>query len=103
MSYSVKELFYLQGAGANTKLSWLVPSSALTRCGESLGQTPRHRISARCDQAASWGGRGACEGAGELPSQHRGERSDAPPYSTALLCSISRLTCPTTQAVPRTE
>ncbi len=36
-------------------LSWLVPSSALTRCGESLGHTPGHRVPARYDHAASWG------------------------------------------------
>ncbi len=53
-------------------LCWLVPSSALTRCGESLGQTPGHRVSARYDQATSGGGRGACERADELTNQHSG-------------------------------
>jgi len=39
-------------------LCWLVTSSALTRCGSSLGQTPGHRVSARYDHAASWGWEG---------------------------------------------
>ncbi len=45
-------------------LSWLVPSSALTRCGENLGHTPGHRVSARCDQATSWGWSGCLCGSG---------------------------------------
>jgi len=37
----------------------------------AVDTAPGHRASARCDQAASWGGRGASERADDRTSQHR--------------------------------
>ena len=43
----------------------------LKAMGRAVDTAPGHRASARCDQAASVGGRGASERADDLTSQHR--------------------------------
>ncbi len=78
----------------------------LTDRGRAVDTAPGHRTSARCDQVASVGGRGASERADDLTSQHRGMwQSPAtrlmpgwrnscarPPRSASLLSTCSTTT-----------